>query len=403
MTVSMDEPQFDILIAGGGMVGATLAVALADTGYRVGVIEARPFGEPGQPSYDDRSIALAWGSRLLLERFGLWEALSPSATPIHRIHVSDRGRFGAARLSADEEGVPALGYVVENRAVGAVLYRRLQALADVQVIAPAEIEAVDADPHRVLVQARTESGSRQIEARLLIAADGAQSTIRERLGFPLQKADYGQTALIANVTPEKDHAGIAFERFTDEGPLALLPMSEGRCSLVWTHRSEAVADTMQLDDAAFLERLQARFGWRLGRFLKVGQRAAYPLALLKSGRYVQGRVVLAGNAAHTLHPVAGQGFNLGLRDIAVLAGLLQAHPDEDPGDAALLAEYERSRQDDLKTVVRFTDTLARLFANPWPPLAHARAAGLVAVDLIPTLRHMLARQNMGLRARLPRL
>ncbi|MEJ2061151.1 MAG: 2-octaprenyl-6-methoxyphenyl hydroxylase [Gammaproteobacteria bacterium] len=399
----MDEPQFDILIAGGGMVGATLAVALADTGYRVGVIEARPFGEPGQPSYDDRSIALAWGSRLLLERFGLWEALSPSATPIHRIHVSDRGRFGAARLSADEEGVPALGYVVENRAVGAVLYRRLQALADVQVIAPAEIEAVDADPHRVLVQARTESGSRQIEARLLIAADGAQSTIRERLGFPLQKADYGQTALIANVTPEKDHAGIAFERFTDEGPLALLPMSEGRCSLVWTHRSEAVADTMQLDDAAFLERLQARFGWRLGRFLKVGQRAAYPLALLKSGRYVQGRVVLAGNAAHTLHPVAGQGFNLGLRDIAVLAGLLQAHPDEDPGDAALLAEYERSRQDDLKTVVRFTDTLARLFANPWPPLAHARAAGLVAVDLIPTLRHMLARQNMGLRARLPRL
>jgi 2-octaprenyl-6-methoxyphenol hydroxylase len=403
MTVSMDEPQFDILIAGGGMVGATLAVALADTGYRVGVIEARPFGEPGQPSYDDRSIALAWGSRLLLERFGLWEALSPSATPIHRIHVSDRGRFGAARLSADEEGVPALGYVVENRAVGAVLYRRLQELADVQVIAPAEIEAVDADPHRVLVQARTESGSRQIEARLLIAADGAQSTIRERLGFPLQKADYGQTALIANVTPEKDHAGIAFERFTDEGPLALLPMSEGRCSLVWTHRSEAVADTMQLDDAAFLERLQARFGWRLGRFLKVGQRAAYPLALLKSGRYVQGRVVLAGNAAHTLHPVAGQGFNLGLRDIAVLAGLLQAHPDEDPGDAALLAEYERSRQDDLKTVVRFTDTLARLFANPWPPLAHARAAGLVAVDLIPTLRHMLARQNMGLRARLPRL
>ncbi|ACL73837.1 2-octaprenyl-6-methoxyphenyl hydroxylase [Thioalkalivibrio sulfidiphilus] len=400
----MAEP-FDILIAGGGMVGATLALAVARNGYRVGVLEARPPGEPGQPSYDDRTTALAYGSRRILEALGLWQGVADQATPIEHIHVSERGRFGVTRLSAADENVPALGYVVANRAIGAAW---LAALKDssVELITPATVQAYRVHADGVSVQIRgQDDATRELRARLLVAADGTHSMLRQLAGIGVHERDYGQTAVIANLTPGRDHGGVAYERFTDEGPIALLPMSEGRCALVWTRPADQVDVTLALNDADFLAALQDRFGHRLGRLRKVGRRAAYPLKLVRAVRDTAARLVLVGNASHTLHPVAGQGFNLALRDVAVLADLLAgaARDGSDPGAPALLDAYSAWRREDLDTVQTYTDGLVRLFTNPWPPLAHARGAALAALDLCPPLRHRLARQSMGLAGRLPRL
>lgn len=397
--------DYDILIIGGGMVGASLAAALSGCGLRIAVIEARPFGSADQPSYDERSIALAYGSRRILEGMGLWPDFRKGVTPIRKIHVSDRGRFGAARLDAREEGVPALGYVVENRLVGRVLHAYLAQCADVRIIAPAQVEDVHCDAAGVRADIVGAGERSRIGARLLVAADGTRSAMRERLGFEVITEDYGQHALIANVTPEHDPNGVAYERFTDSGPLALLPMSQGRCSLVWTHRAADLAAVEALDEAAFVHRLQHRFGYRLGRFTKAGTRQSYPLALVKAKKLVGRRAVLIGNAAHTLHPVAGQGFNLALRDVAQLAEILMQVAAEggDPGGEAVLTHYNEWRLGDTQTVIRYTDTLVRVFSNAWPPLSHARALGLIALDLLGPLRHVLARQSMGLRHRQPRL
>ena len=238
-----------------------------------------------------------------------------------------------------------------------------------------------------------------------MAADGDKSFIRQLLDIPTEREEYGQSAVIANVTPSKNHQGIAYERFTDSGPLALLPLSENRCSLVWTVRSEQADEVMALSDEAFLAQLQSRFGFRLGRFEHVGRRQVYPLALVQAKEHVVNRVALIGNAAHALHPVAGQGFNLGIRDIAVLAQVVvdAAQAGKDFGHLEVLREYETWRARDHKEVITFTDALARLFANNSPPLACARNVGLLALDMLPAAKSMLARRTMGLAGRQPRL
>lgn len=386
------------------MVGATLALAVARTGYRVAVLEARPPGAPGQPSYDERTTALAFGSRRILEALDLWSGLADAATPIEHIHVSERGRFGVTRLHARDEGVPALGYVVANRALGAAWQ---SALADstVAFITPARVCGYRVTRHGVAVDMEHDGELRTLDAQLLVAADGSDSVVRELAGIGVREQDYGQCAVIANVTAQRNHGGIAYERFTDEGPIAMLPMSDRRWALVWTRPSAHVDDTLAQSDEAFLAALQARFGWRLGRLQRAGRRAAYPLRLRRALRDSAARLVLVGNASHTLHPVAGQGFNLALRDVAVLADLLAdaARAGGDPGDSALLDAYSCWRRRDLDTVQVYTDGLVRLFTNPWPPLAHLRGAALAAMDLCPPLRGRLARQSMGLTGRAPRL
>ncbi len=352
---------YDILIVGGGLVGASLVRALQGRGLRIAVVEAVQFETRTEAGYDDRAIALAHGTQRIFSSLGLWNDLADDATPIHRIHVSDR--------------CPAT-------------------LADLNLGAEAATATLVMD-----------DATRMLTARLVVAADGAGSAVRDRLGIPVIDRDYGQTAVIANITPQLPHRHVAFERFTDTGPMALLPMSAGRCALVWTVDSRETGEVMGFSDSEFLSRLQERFGYRLGRFERVGRRQAYPLRLIKAKESVRHRLALVGNAAHTLHPIAGQGFNLGVRDIAVLAEVLvdALVGGHDPGELAVLNRYDAWRHADHQRVTAFTDGLARLFTLPLPALGMARAAGMLALDLLPPAKRLLTRLTMGRSGRMPRL
>jgi 2-octaprenyl-6-methoxyphenol hydroxylase len=397
----MSANTCDVVIVGGGLVGASLACALEGSGLSITIIEAYPLRSETQPSYDDRTVALSYGSRIIFEAIGLWSALEDRIEAIKTIHISDRGHFGVTRLRHDEEGVEALGYVAENRVLGEVLYQRLADNKDINLCCPAELTSLEQHADSVTVQYDEQGKSHMLQAKLLIAADGVTSQVRELLQIGNSKQDYQQTAVITNVTPAQSHNNVAYERFTDTGPLAFLPMMNNRCSVVWTVASEQAEDLVKLDDAAFLKCLQQRFGFRLGRLKKAGRRQVYPLALVESTQVVRGRVVVVGNAAHTLHPVAGQGFNLALRDIALLAELMVS--SDDIGAETLLQSYEEQREKDAHRVFRFTDTLVKIFSNDLLPLAHLRSAGLVAADLMPSIKHQLARQSMGLSGRMSRL
>jgi len=400
--------QYDVLIVGGGMVGASLAVALMPLKLKVGLIDAFQFGVAEQPSYDDRAIALSYGSSRIYQGMGLWNELSVNTTPINSIHISDRGHFGATRLSAEKENVPALGYLVESRILGKQLYERIKA-SEIDLIAPARVEAFkETDDGLIIKQQKNEkSAASPLKTRLLVAADGTQSKLRDLAGIGVSRSNYQQSAIIANVSTEKPHNNEAFERFTDTGPIALLPLSDNRCSLVWTHDTkagtESLEKTLALSDADFLDKLGREFGYRLGRFTKVGKRSSFPLALLTAEKITAKRIAVIGNAAHTMHPVAGQGLNLALRDVAVLADLIAQYGSDDAACTELLNAYENQRAGDLKSTVRYTDSLVRLFSNDNFLLGHARAGGLLAVDRIAPLRKLFTTKSMGINYRQSRL
>lgn len=397
--------DYDVLIVGGGLVGASLACAVADLGLRIGLVEAVPFAAVSQPSYDDRSLALAYGTRCIFEGLGLWPAIRAIATPILRIHISERGGLGCARLDSRSQGVEALGYVVEARLLGAALAARLQALGNVELLCPASLETVAVKQDSARATLSYQQQTVQCQTRLLVAADGARSRIRQQLGIDALHWNYGQVAIVANVSPQRPHANTAYERFTESGPLAMLPLSEGRCALICSVAEADKKSLLDLDDASFLAFAQERFGERLGRWLRIGQRQAYPLFLMKAREHARQRVAVIGNAAHTLHPIAGQGFNLGMRDVAVLAEVIaDAHQaGEDIGTGKTLSRYGKWRRWDQRQAVGFTDGLTRLFGNPLPPLRHARNLGLLAFDMLPAVKRLLAKRSMGLAGPMPRL
>jgi len=400
--------HFDVIIIGGGLAGASLACALAsaadDKGLKVAVVEAFELNAASQPCYDDRTIALSYGSRCIFDSMGVWSSLAEQAEVIDSIHISDRGHFGVTRLSSEQEGVEALGYVLENRNIGQQLYRVMSESTDITLFCPAELKKLQQHETsaggQVSVEVMIDGSIQSLSAALLIAADGNNSQVMKLLNIGSSRKDYEQSALITNVTPGKKHNNVAYERFTDSGPLAFLPMTQNRCSVVWTLSPEQADTLYALDDADFLEQLQQRFGYRLGRIKKVGKRHIYPLFLQSATRMVHGRVAVIGNAAHSVHPVAGQGFNLALRDVALLSELIVDHrrAGTDIGSRSMLQQYQTQRDEDIKRVYRFTDTLVRTFSNSIPPLAHMRSLGLLVVDVLPDLKHQLAVQSMGLNA-----
>jgi 2-octaprenyl-6-methoxyphenol hydroxylase len=395
--------EVDVAIVGGGMVGASLAAALAGTGRRLLLVESVPFGTDAQPSFDERTTALGNVSRRIFEGLGVWTAMAPEAAAIRSIHVSEAGRFGVARLSAAEQGIEAFGYVVPNRCIGSVLWERLTAAPDLRLYAPARVRDVAPSEGRVSFSVLNESGAvLQVAAALVVAADGAHSQIRAAAGIGARVEDYDQVAVVANVAADRAHGGEAYERFTAAGPLAVLPRHDGSLAVIWACRPQRAAELLALDDGGYLAELQARFGWRAGRFVRVGTRSSYPLQLTRATASTAQRTVLIGNAAQALHPVAGQGFNLGLRDAAMLAEVI-ANAGGDAGAPALLRRFAEWRARDRRGVVRFTDGLVKLFADARPGVRLLRNLGLLMFDLAPPAKGALARVSAGFGGPSPRL
>ncbi len=400
------KTDFDIVIVGGGMVGASLACALRDAGLRIAVIEAVPLKSDAQPSYNERTVALAFGSRRIFEGIKVWSEIERlGATPIEHIHVSHRGCFGVTRLDTTSLELPALGYVVENRVLGAALSKTLDGAKNLTWFCPASVEDFDVEAELATVRIKQGNETHALTARLIVGADGAQSLVRRLARIDSERIEYSQAAVVATVAAGQPHANTAYERFTDSGPLALLPMRDNRCAVVWSAKTDMADTILAWRDDEYLAQLQERFGDRLGRLSQPGVRTKYPLALTRVSAYVHPRLALIGNAAHTVHPVAGQGFNLGLRDVAALAEVLVAagRDGADIGAPATLQRYAAWRRRDTRATEIFTDGLIRIFSNEFGPLALARGLGLVCVDLMPPIKRRFLRVTSGLAGRLPRL
>ncbi|NHB90947.1 2-octaprenyl-6-methoxyphenyl hydroxylase [Photorhabdus cinerea] len=387
----------NVIIVGGGMTGATLALAISSLSkgqIHVSLIEA---AEPEQkhPGFDARAIALAYGTCQRLQQIGVWSALEDYVIPITHVHVSDRGHAGLVNLSAKDYNIPALGNVIELYDAGQCLFGLLKNSLGVTLYCPSKVLAVERTTSSVIV---TLDNGEQLRGELLVAADGSHSAIGHSCHIQRQQHRYEQVAVITNVLTSEHPQGRAFERFTEYGPLALLPMSGGRSSLVWCHRLEQQKEIAAWNNEQFLRQLQRAFGWRLGKILAVGQRHSYSLTLSTANQQVSHRLALVGNAAQTLHPIAGQGFNLGMRDVMTLAQIVsQAFAvGQDIGTYSVLANYQQQRVSDRENTIGMTDGLIRIFANRYLPLIAGRNLGLMAMEKFSPVRDMLARQTLGL-------
>lgn len=407
-----DGATVEVLISGGGMVGMTLAIALAQAGLDVVVIDRRPPQEAIREAHDGRASALARGSQQVLAALGIWPAIADKAAPILDIRVSD-GQIGRPAspffVHYDHDtldGAP-LGHIVENRDIRLALLARAAELPRLHLAAPAAL--ADCRREAGAVSARLDDG-RHLRAALLVAAEGRDSALRREAGIRVTAWDYPQAGIVCTVGHERPHGGVAHENFLPAGPFALLPLVDGadgthRSSLVWTERRALAAEMLALDDAAFGRELERRFGDSLGRLRPLGKRWSYPLSLQHAERYVDRRLALVGDAAHVIHPIAGQGLNLGLRDVAALAETVvdARRLGLDPGSAETLAAYQRWRRFDNTVLMVVTDSLNRLFSNDLAPLRLVRDLGLAAVDHVPPLKRLFKRHAMGLVGDLPRL
>lgn len=414
-----NNTDFDLIIIGGGLVGASLACALENSSLRIAIIEAFPFKADNseyQPAFDARSVALSYTSKQVFDGMGVWSSINKlGVAAIKKIHISDRGHAGITRLNAEDENVEALGYVVETRVIGKALFDNLNKQKNLTLITPAKLKNFDLSSElaSTTIEITNDDGlveSKTLTTKLLVAADGDDSVVRRLSGVRIKQRNYEQSAVIANIATDQPHHNQAFERFTDSGPLALLPMAateqeKNRYSLVWTINSSEQEEMMNWSDETFLEKLKARFGERAGKFTHISQRHSYPLSLMRAKEHVRERLAIIGNAAHTLHPVAGQGFNLGLRDVAALSQVIidASHDNKDIGSLDNLTIYSDWRKRDHIQTAMATDGLVRLFSNNILPIAALRNLGLLVVDLVPPLKKVFARHAMGFVGKLPRL
>lgn len=400
--------QQPVLVVGGGMVGLSLALMLAKQGIAIRLLEAYRYPADMsadaalyQTSFDSRNTALSRRTVQLYTELGIWDKLQQYATPILQVNISEQGSFGKARLKATEENIESFGQVIENAWLGRVLLAAVRAQPLIELIDGVQVTSLKQDEQQVSVQAKQDETTLNFQSSLLIAADGRDSFCRKALGIGADVRDYAQVAIVSTVQTSKAHAQVAFERFSEFGPLALLPLpGDYRRSVVWTVPAGTEQDWLgEQNDQRFLDALQQTYGNRAGEFIKSGTRGAYPLSQVLAHQQVSGRVVLMGNAAHTLHPVAGQGFNLCMRDAHVLSNMLAAQyrQQQDLGDQSQLKAYEQARLQDQKRVIFFCDSVVRGFSNQNIVLKVARNMGLVAFDVIPGAKQLVATFAMGLK------
>ena len=401
--------QQEVIIVGGGMVGLSLALMLAKVGIAVKLLEAIKYPDyndenlaPYHSSFDARNSALSRRSVQIYQELGLWDELQQHATPILEVNITEQGGFGKARLKATEEKVESFGQVIENAWLGRVLLSEVQKHALIDLIDGVQVTSLTQDDEWAYIEANRGEYSHKLQSKLVIAADGRDSFCRKALGIGASEHDYDQVAIVTTVQTSKPHQQVGFERFSTLGPLALLPLpGEYRRSVVWPVKKGTEGEWLgDENDQHFLDALQDTYGDRAGKFQKTGRRFCFPLSQVLAEKQAVGRVVLMGNAAHTIHPVAGQGFNLCMRDAYVLVRYLknQLSMGADLGEAAILQDYEQSRLTDQQRVIKFCDSVVRGFSNQNPLLKFIRNTGLVAFDVVPGIKPLVANYAMGLKA-----
>jgi len=403
------ESLTDIAIIGAGMVGASLVHLLQPSiaqGTKVTLIERQELRWDGEfasrpPSFDGRATALSYGTQVILDKIGVWPALAQRACAIRHVQVSDQGHFGQTHLHAEEQGTDALGYIVENAVIGQGLLAGLNQ-ANIDIKASTQVEQVQMNAEGALL---TLSNGERLQTKLLVLADGARSGLAEQLGIRHNKEDYGTHALVTQVKVNRCHQHWAYERFSQYGPIAFLPLNEQDYVVVWALPKDEIDRVKNMPEAEFLAHLQSQVGERIGTLVKVGERASYPLSLVLSTEQVRRSLVLLGNAAHGLHPVAGQGFNLALRDTAVLAEHLNRAiaAGTTPGDLDVLMAYQQQQANDQRNTILLSDLLPKVFGSQQMPVRLLRNLGLVGMSLAPTTRKLFARHAMGLGHRAAKL
>lgn len=401
--------QQEVIIVGGGMVGLSLALMLAKANIAVKLLEAIKYPNyddanlaPYHSSFDARNSALSRRSVQIYQELGLWDALQEHATPILEVHITEQGSFGKARLKAEQEKVESFGQVIENAWLGRVLLTEVRKQPLIELIDGVQVTSLTQDADQAHIEAVRGEESLSLQSKLVIAADGRDSFCRKALGIGADEHDYDQVAIVTTVQTSKPHHHVGFERFSPLGPLALLPLpGEYRRSVVWPVKKGTEAEWLgEENDQHFLNALQETYGDRAGKFQKTGRRFSFPLSQVLAEKQAVGRVVLMGNAAHTIHPVAGQGFNLCMRDAYVLVRSLteQLSKSEDIGEPSMLLAYEQARLTDQQRVIKFCDTVVRGFSNQNPVLKLIRNTGLLAFDMIPGVKPLVANYAMGLKA-----
>jgi 2-octaprenyl-6-methoxyphenol hydroxylase len=395
--MTMSQSSFDIVIVGGGLVGMSLAVALAKSPCTVLLLEQNQAAPLHANVLDLRTTGLTRSSEQMFKQAGIWQKISTAATSIERLDISEQGNFGGARIDANQHGLSPIGYMVPNHHLIETLSEQVAQLTNIKILSPASLDSAEANSSGYQIKVNHDGKEVTFTTTFLVGSDGGNSKVRSILAIDAEHKSYQQTAIITNVRTQKAHRNVAYERFTQHGPLAVLPIQDDHCALIWTQPEKNTELYLQMDDQEFLQSLQKAFGYRLGKFLEVGKRSAYPLSLTTSNKLTGPHAVLIGNAAQTVHPVAAQGFNLGLRDVHTLVQMLTNIDFNPKLFKAMLNEYEQKRAPDREHVIKLTDRLTRIFAPQAWPAKMMRSIGVRMISSLPAVQRGVLRRNLGLR------